>query len=57
MLGAEEWYVISEMREKGMSISKIVRQMGMSMNAVKRHLKLNRSMEYRRGKRFSNSIL
>ena len=36
-----------------MSISKIARQTGMSRNSVKRHLKLNKPMEYRRRKKFS----
>ena len=40
--------MIREMREKGMSISEIARQMHMSRNTVKRHLRLDKSLEYKR---------
>jgi len=48
MLVLEEWHMISEMREKGMSISEIARQMHTSRNTVKKHLRLDRPLEYRR---------
>jgi len=40
--------MIREMREKGMSISEIARQMHMSRNTVKKHLRLDRPLEYKR---------
>lgn len=42
--------MIRELRDRGVSISEIARQMGMSRNTVKRHLELNKPMEYRRKK-------
>ncbi len=42
--------MIRELRDRGASISEIARQMGTSRNTVKRHLKLNKPMEYRRKK-------
>jgi len=48
MLVPEEWHMIREMREKGMSISEIARQMHMSRNTVKKHLRLDRPLEYKR---------
>jgi len=44
MLVPEEWHMIREMREKGMSISEIARQMHMSRNTVKKHLRLDKSL-------------
>jgi len=40
--------MIREMREKGMSISEIARQMHMSRNTVKKHLRLDKPLEYKR---------
>ena len=40
--------MIREMRGKGMSISEIARQMHMSRNTVKKHLRLDKPLEYRR---------
>jgi len=48
MLVPEEWHMIREMREKGMSISEIARQMHMSRNTVKKHLRLDKPLEYKR---------
>jgi len=53
MLDSEEWYMIRGMREKGMSISAIARELHMSRNTVKRHLKLDTPLEYKRRKRKS----
>ena len=39
--------MIREMREKGMSISEIARQMHMSRNTVKKHLRLHKPLEYK----------
>jgi len=36
------------MREKGMLISEIARQMHMSRNTVKKHLRLDKPLEYKR---------
>ena len=36
------------MREKGMSISEIARQMHISRNTVKKHLRLDKPLEYKR---------
>jgi len=41
------------MREKGMSISEIARQMHMSRNTVKKHLRLDKPLEYKRKRRKS----
>ena len=40
--------MIREMREKGMSISEIARQMHISRNTVKKHLRLDKPLEYKR---------
>ncbi len=40
MLDAEEWYMIRELRDKGMSISAIARHMVLSRDTVKKHLRL-----------------
>jgi len=45
--------MIREMREKGMSISEIARQMHMSRNTVKKHLRLGKPLEYKRKRRKS----
>ena len=45
--------MIREMREKGMSISEIARQMHMSRNTVKKHLRLDKPLEYKRKRRKS----
>jgi len=45
MLVPEEWHMI---REKGMSISEIARQMHMSSNTVKKHLRLDKPLQYMR---------
>jgi len=45
--------MIREMREKGMSISEIARQMHMSRNTVKKHLRLDKPLEYKRKERKS----
>lgn len=45
--------MIREMRERGMSISEIAREMHMSRNTVKKHLRLDRPAEYTRSKRKS----
>jgi len=37
--------MIREMREKGMFISEIARQMHMSRNTVKKHLRLDKPLE------------
>ena len=39
--------MIREMREKGMSISEIAREMHMSSNTVKKHLRLDKPLEYK----------
>jgi len=44
MLVPEEWRIIREIREKGMSISEIARQMHMSRNTVKKHLRLDKTL-------------
>jgi len=36
--------MIKEMSEKGMSISEIARQMHMSRNTVKKHMRLDKSL-------------
>jgi len=53
MLVPEEWHMIREMREKGMSISEIARQMHMSRNTVKKHLRLDKPLENKRKRRKS----
>ena len=53
MYSAEEWYMIREMREKGMSVSEIARQMHMSRNTVKKHMRLDKPLEYKRKRRKS----
>jgi len=45
--------MIREMREKRMSISEIARQMHMSRNTVKKHLRLDKPLEYKRKRRKS----
>jgi len=40
--------MIRKEREKGMSISEIARQMHMSRNTVKKHLRLDKPLEYKR---------
>jgi len=45
--------VIREMREKGTFISEIVSQMHMSSNTVKKHLRLDKPLEYKRKRRKS----
>ena len=45
--------MIREMRGKGMSISEIARQMHMSRNTVKKHLRLDKPLEYKRKRRKS----
>jgi len=45
MLVPEEWHMIRELREKGMSISEIARQMHMSRNTLKKHLRLYKSLK------------
>ena len=45
--------MIREMREKGMSISEIARQMHMSRNTVKKHLRLDKPLEYKRKRKKS----
>jgi len=42
MLVPEEWHMIREMREKGMSIC---RWMHMGRNTVKKHLRLDKSLK------------
>jgi len=53
ILVPEEWHVIREMREKGMFISEIVSQTHMSRNTVKKHLRLDKPLEYKRKRRKS----
>jgi len=45
--------MIREMMKKGMPISEIARQMHMSRNTVKKHLRLDKSLEYKRKRRKS----
>jgi len=45
--------MIREMREKGMSTSEIARQMYMSRNTFKKHLRLDKPLEYKRKRRKS----
>ncbi|MGC8618674.1 MAG: helix-turn-helix domain-containing protein [Thermoplasmata archaeon] len=51
MLDAEGWHMIRDMRERGMSISQIARELNVSRNTVKRHLRINKPLEYRRSPR------
>jgi len=53
MLVSEKWHMIREMMEKGMPISEIARQMHMSRNTVKKHLRLDKPLEYKRKRRKS----
>jgi len=53
MLAPEEWHMIREMMKKGMPISEIARQMHMSRNTVKKHLRLDKPLEYKRKRRKS----
>jgi len=53
MLVSEKWHMIREMMKKGMPISEIARQMHMSRNTVKKHLRLDKSLEYKRKRRKS----
>lgn len=53
MFGPEEWHIIREMRERGMFISAIARELPMSRNTVKKHLRSDRPMEYNRVERKS----
>jgi orotate phosphoribosyltransferase-like protein len=53
MLVPEKWHMIRKMREKGMIISEIARQMHMSRNTVKKHLRLDKPLEYKRKRRKS----
>ena len=49
--------MIREMREKGMSISEIARQMRMGSNTVKKHLRLDKSLKQMGGEGNRGSIL
>ena len=57
MLVPEEWHMIREIREKGVSISEIAREMHMSSNTVKKHLRLVKPLQYMRGEGNRSSIL
>lgn len=48
MLDAEGWYMIRDLRKRGMSISAIAREMGISRNTVKRHLREKKPSPYAR---------
>ena len=50
MLVPEEWHMISEMSEKGMSVC---RWMHMGRNTVKKPLRLDKPLEYKRKRRKS----
>jgi len=54
MLVPEKWHMI---REKGVSISEIAREMHMSSNTVKKHLRLVKPLQYMRGEGNRSSIL
>ena len=51
MLDVEEWYMIKELRAKGMTISGIAKETGLSRNTVKKHLKLGKPALYQRKKK------
>jgi len=57
MLVLEEWHMIREIREKGVSISEIAREMHMSSNTAKKHLRLFNPLQYIRGEGNRSSIL
>jgi len=49
--------MIREIREKGVSISEIAREMHMSSNTAKKHLRLFNPLQYIRGEGNRSSIL
>ena len=53
MLDAEEWHMIREMRDEGMSISEIARQTGHSRTTIRKLLGLRRPLEYTRKQKSS----
>ena len=53
MLDMEGWYMIRDLRKSGMSISAIAREIGISRNTVKKHLREKNPSSYARKKRQS----
>ena len=49
MLEQEGWYVIREMKDRGLSISEISRRLGISRTTVRRYLKSGMVPQYHRG--------
>ena len=49
----EEWHMIREMSERGMSVSEIARRMGISRPTVRKYIKADRPVRYSREGRVS----
>lgn len=57
MIGMEEWFTIKTLKENGVGIKKIARQLGLSRNTVRKYLRGERLPEYAKQGRRNQAIV